>query len=112
MGSAAHTRVHPPLSQRQQRETRVPWELAAFCCPLPSGSQDRDVSVMLASPLLHGPKGDAARSPPPAPVPSGILGSGGHAWVGASVAEPQSVWGRVLLGWVSKSEDLRAGCRV
>lgn len=101
----------PPPTASRRRETHVSRELPVFCCSRPSVSQDRDSSVTLTPPLLHVPNSDAGRAPP-CTCPPGTLGSGGHAWVGQSVAEPQSVWGRVLLGWVSKSEDLRAGCRV
>lgn len=108
--SSPHSRVPPPTASRR-RERHVSRELPVFCCSRPSVSQDRDSSVTLTPPLLHVPNSDAGRAPP-CTCPPGTLGSGGHAWVGQSVAEPQSVWGRVLLGWVSKSEDLRAGCRV
>lgn len=108
--SSPHSRVPPPTASRR-RERHVSRELLVFCCSRPSVSQDRDSSVMLTPPLLHVPNSDAGRAPP-CTCPPGTPGSGGHAWVGQSVAEPQSVWGRVLLGWVSKSEDLRAGCRV
>lgn len=104
---------HPPPPHRKQtgRETRVQGApgfllFSAFCVP------GQGLVCYAHSPTSPRPKQRCREGAPPCTCPRGTPGSGGHAWVGQSVAEPQSVWGRVLLGWVSKSEDLRAGCRV
>lgn len=109
--SSPHSRVPPPPPQADGERDMSPGSsrfsaVLGLLCP-------RTGTRLLRS-LPHFSTSQTAMQGgrPPAPVPPGTLGSGGHAWVGQSVAEPQSVWGRVLLGWVSKSEDLRAGCRV